>query len=186
MHLAFLLSGGLGLVQKAEFGMAGSQAGYEVDLVAALPGEYSADMKNQDEQTKIINESRSMASNSHKALNTGPVGDGSSPISGNDPTTRHSGGGRFTQARPGYFRNPPPVYPEEARRQGREGLVLLRVTVNDEGKPESINILQSSGFVLLDDAAISAVKEWKFKPARFNGIPVESQVEVPMQFKLDS
>jgi TonB family protein len=91
---------------------------------------------------------------------------------------------RSTEASPSYFRNPLPIYPEAARRMRREGLVTLLVTVESNGLPSSITISNSSGHQALDDAAIRAVQNWKFKPGEINGAPVQSKVEIPVRFSL--
>jgi len=46
-------------------------------------------------------------------------------------------------------------------------------------------VQSSSGFASLDDAAVTAVKNWEFEPGRQDGEPVASRVEVPIQFQLD-
>ncbi len=84
----------------------------------------------------------------------------------------------------GYLRNPAPVYPPFAQDQGWEGSVLLNVFVLPNGKPKAIEILQSSGRKILDDAAIKAVQRWSFVPAKLDEVPVESWVEVPIDFRL--
>lgn len=190
IHVAFLFSGGLGLLQKAEFGMSGSDAGYEGDLIAALPVETGAMAPvSEPAFSQNIPAEDDLVSPDEKVVKeeaqSRPIGDGSSPVPGNDPITRRAGEGAFTEARPGYFRNPPPLYPEAARQEGQEGLVLLAVTVSEAGLTKAVSLAQSSGFQILDDAAAAAVRKWKFKPARINGIKVESEVEVPLQFKLD-
>jgi protein TonB len=82
--------------------------------------------------------------------------------------------------------NPNPAYPLEARRDRQEGLVILSVLVNEGGRPQQVLIAQSSGFVLLDRAAIDAVKQWQFSPARMADQALLSQVEIPIRFKLTS
>ncbi|MBI4027838.1 MAG: energy transducer TonB [Verrucomicrobia bacterium] len=111
-------------------------------------------------------------------------GDGSSDRSGRDTTTLQSDGGVATEARPDYLKNPPPSYPERARRLNQEGPVLLAVRVTSAGIPDSVEVDQSSGFPLLDAAAVQAVKKWRFNPARLGVIPVNSMVVVPIEFQL--
>jgi periplasmic protein TonB len=89
-----------------------------------------------------------------------------------------------TKADPNYFQNPPPEYPELARQMRQEGLVMLAVDVDREGMPIKVEILKSSGFRLLDQAALKAVRHWKFQPGSVGGIPVESTVSVPIRFQL--
>ncbi len=89
------------------------------------------------------------------------------------------------QANPDYFQNPPPEYPELAKQMRQEGLVLLAVDVDREGTPIKVEIKQSSGYRLLDQAAVRAVSHWKFQPGRMGDIPVESTVTVPIRFRLE-
>ena len=86
--------------------------------------------------------------------------------------------------RASYRSNPKPDYPEEARRQHQEGVVLLSVEVGTDGRPSSVSLKNSSGFPLLDQAAIQAVKRWTFEPARSGPLAVASRVDVPVRFNL--
>ena len=79
---------------------------------------------------------------------------------------------------------PKPPYPRMARKRGWQGLVVLRVQVDEGGVPCDIRIHQSSGFELLDEAAREAVKNWTFRPALKNGKAVASAVDVPLRFSL--
>ena len=94
--------------------------------------------------------------------------------------------GVTVSASPDYFRNPPPSYPEPARRRKHEGVVLLRVGVSENGLVTEVQLTKSSGFKELDEAALNAVKRWTFKPGTVLGRPVASQVEVPIRFELKS
>ncbi|MEZ5405958.1 MAG: energy transducer TonB [Verrucomicrobiia bacterium] len=80
--------------------------------------------------------------------------------------------------------NSPPLYPDIARQKGQEGLVLLQVQVSELGIPLDVQLIQSSRFPLLDQAALKSVRQWKFNPAQSNGHPIVSQVNVPIQFRL--
>lgn len=120
-----------------------------------------------------------------RSPNPGRSGDGSSPVPGSDATTRRSdGGAQDGQARPNYLRNPPPPYPEQARQKKQEGLVLIRVRVTPEGRAGSVQVDKSSGWPLLDQAALRAVRNWRFHPARAAGIAVASEVVIPVRFDL--
>lgn len=80
--------------------------------------------------------------------------------------------------------NPPPRYPYLARRQGQEGRVVLRVRVSARGDAKAVAIQRSSGYRLLDEAALEAVRKWRFVPASRGGSKVPAPVDVPISFKL--
>lgn len=92
--------------------------------------------------------------------------------------------GALPQAKPDYLRNPAPVYPEAARRNGWEGLVMLKVLVSREGVCEKISVIKSSGRSVLDESALHAVKDWKFLPARAGAMSFSSWIKVPVRFVL--
>jgi periplasmic protein TonB len=87
---------------------------------------------------------------------------------------------------PRYLRSPPPEYPFEARREKREGIVLLSVKVGLGGSPTAISLRHGSGIRALDEAAIRAVRSWLFQPATLGGQPFAAVVEVPVRFHLTS
>lgn len=96
------------------------------------------------------------------------------------------GQGSGVSARPDYNVNPKPLYPLIARRLGAQGVVLLRVQVREDGSVATVELARSSGFALLDDSAARTVREsWRFLPARVDGAPVASWVEVPIRFVLE-
>ena len=84
-----------------------------------------------------------------------------------------------------YLKNPPPVYPSAARRQGQQGRAILRVLVNVNGMADQVEIRKGSGFGALDAAALEAVKQWRFIPARQGDQPVAAWVLVPITFTLE-
>ncbi len=90
------------------------------------------------------------------------------------------------EASPNYFQNPSPPYPELAKQMRQEGLVLLAVDVDREGRPIKVEIEQSSGYRMLDQSALTAVNHWKFQPGRIGDLAVESKVTVPVRFKLQT
>jgi len=83
-----------------------------------------------------------------------------------------------------YRSNPKPEYPGEAKRLHQEGVVLLSVEVSAGGLATDVTLKRSSGFPMLDQAAIQAVKRWTFEPARAASFPVASRVDVPVRFSL--
>jgi periplasmic protein TonB len=84
-----------------------------------------------------------------------------------------------------YLRNPAPHYPLAARRTGEQGTATVRVLVTAEGLPARVELEKSSGSMHLDNAAIEAVKGWRFKPAQRGTEPVEGWVLVPIVFRLE-
>ena len=74
-------------------------------------------------------------------------------------------------------------YPDEARRQGIEGTVHVRVLVNRSGRPEDVMITKSSGRNLLDSAAVRTAKTFLFSPAILAEKAQKTWVMVPIEFK---
>lgn len=83
-----------------------------------------------------------------------------------------------------YLQNPAPVYPALSRKRGEHGVVLLRVYVLADGSADQIEIFESSGFSRLDEAAVRAVKRWRFVPAKLGDETVAAWVRVPVRFDL--
>jgi protein TonB len=113
------------------------------------------------------------------ATGLGLAGTGSGRKDGQGSTEN---GIALTRAR--YRDTPRPEYPESARREGREGRVLLRVLVDDQGRTRTVEIKGSSGSDALDRAAAEAIRRWRFHPARHGGRPVESWLRIPVEFRL--
>lgn len=78
-----------------------------------------------------------------------------------------------------------PAYPPMSRRLGETGKVVLRVTLNAQGRVAKATVNQSSGFNRLDEAALAAVREWRCTPAQRNGQAVESTALQPFNFVLE-
>ena len=89
------------------------------------------------------------------------------------------------EAVPLYRINPAPRYPVMARKRGYQGTVLLSVLVNKEGKVDILWLFKTSGYKILDNAAIEAVKDWTFEPGRKGDEAVAMWVEVPVKFELE-
>jgi TonB family protein len=87
-------------------------------------------------------------------------------------------------SRPGYAENPKPLYPQEARENGYEGEVVLRVEVLINGRVGQIEIKRSSGYELLDRSALTTVKQWRFIPAKKGEVPIPLWVNIPVKFQL--
>lgn len=92
--------------------------------------------------------------------------------------------GEILFVQPKYAENPRPIYPQEARRKGYEGEVVLRVEVLPNGRVGHIELKKSSGFELLDRSALATVKQWKFVPAKKGEAPIPLWVNIPIKFQL--
>ena len=79
-----------------------------------------------------------------------------------------------------------PTYPAAARRDGEEGTVRLKVLVDERGRPSDVQVARSSGFARLDDAAVSAVRRWRFQAATNGTTAVSAWTQVAITFKLTS
>lgn len=77
-----------------------------------------------------------------------------------------------------------PIYPAQSRRLGEEGTVKLRILVDTSGRPKQIQVLASSGFPHLDQAAQDAVRRWKFVAATDGTRAVEAWTQVGVTFRL--
>jgi protein TonB len=75
-----------------------------------------------------------------------------------------------------------PSYPEDARKAGIEGMVVVKVLVDTTGKVDKVDIIRS--VPKLDSAAIEAARKFRFNPARLDDQPVSSWMTIPFHFKL--
>ena len=76
-----------------------------------------------------------------------------------------------------------PVYPEIARRARIQGMVILEAIINKEGSVTDVKIIKSLNS-LLDEAAMTAVKQWKFDPGTQNDIPVDVIMNLTVIFQI--
>jgi protein TonB len=75
-----------------------------------------------------------------------------------------------------------PEYPEQARMQHVQGPVLLDVHMDREGAVQDVKLV--GGDPLLGEAAIAAVRQWRFKPQMVNGRAVEMETKITLRFTL--
>lgn len=96
------------------------------------------------------------------------------------------GNARTGIAAPGILSKVDPAYPPAARKAGLEGTVLLRIQILATGRPGDITVARSSGHGMLDEAAIAAVAQWRFVPAkdRSSGRTVTCITSLPVSFRL--
>ena len=77
-----------------------------------------------------------------------------------------------------------PEYPTLARQAEIEGIVLLKVTIDERGRVLSVVVLRSDAAVF-NDAAIASVKQWTFEPAEQSGNAVKATITIPLEFVLN-
>jgi protein TonB len=76
-----------------------------------------------------------------------------------------------------------PEYTDEAKKHKVEGTVTLLIVIDKKGDVVDAKVVKGLGHGL-DESAVVAVKEWKYKPAEKNGAPVSVKMEVTVDFYL--
>ncbi len=84
-----------------------------------------------------------------------------------------------------YLNNPKPRYPTASLRLEEQGKVIVRVFISSEGVPQQVVLGLSSGFTRLDQAALEAVKDWRFVPGKRAGVFESMWLDVPVVFKIN-
>ena len=97
--------------------------------------------------------------------------------------SQHSLGAQV-EATPLEFVNQAPAYPAIARRRGWEGVVIVQVRVEKDGHPSSVTVAQTSGYQMLDQAAVDTIRDWRFKPAKSGPLSFASTINIPVRFQL--
>lgn len=102
------------------------------------------------------------------------------------PGSRSTGGARIgVPSGIKSIRLPTPKYPLASRRAGEQGVVVLEVEVLEDGRAGNVLVDSEPGFPRLVQAAIAAVREARFEPAKVDGKPVRESVRIPFRFRLD-
>lgn len=212
-HIALFVCGGFVFAKPIEYAVEIGTGGVELSLIAAPAEPVMEDQiaieeppEPVEQERPVIPQPEDMPLPQHDAeeqkspepkvpeekkevqaaANSLFKGDGSSPVPGKDATTFYSSSGAITEAKPNYLKNPAPPYPLEAREKGWQGIVILKVAVDKFGRPMQVEKEQGSGYVILDEAALKAVKKWRFRPAQLGAIPIKSSVRVPIRFQIEN
>lgn len=163
------------------------------DFKMETPRPSMSDMKVQTSRPKLevvgTSPARSPADNAGSggkagsANSTSPANPAGSTASqsASQPSPRPSG--QTTDISP--IRMDPPEYPSRALRQRQEGSVTLEFTVNENGTTENISVVSANPPRLFDREAIRAVADWKFEPAKVNGVPQAQRIRHTIQFTLN-
>ncbi len=78
-----------------------------------------------------------------------------------------------------------PKYPRLAKRRGIQGVATYEVWLDEDGNQVKQALVSSSGALMLDEAALKAIKQWEFSPHIVNGRAMAHRVKIPVRFKLD-
>ena len=78
-----------------------------------------------------------------------------------------------------------PVYPAELKQQGITGTVILRAVISTTGEPLHPEVVNTTVHPGLAQAALDAVRQWRYEPTLLNGQPVEVVTTVTVTFELD-
>jgi TonB family protein len=79
---------------------------------------------------------------------------------------------------------PEPVYPAELQQLGIEGSVVIRTIVSKTGEPTRLQVINTEIDSRLAQAALDAVRQWRYQPTLLNGEPVDIETNVTVSFKL--
>jgi len=83
-----------------------------------------------------------------------------------------------------YIVPPAPVYPRISARMREAGRAVVRVFIDEGGLPRTVQLATSSGFARLDDAALAAVRNSRFRPWLDDGVAVAAWANIPIEFEL--
>ncbi|MBU6390944.1 MAG: energy transducer TonB [Planctomycetota bacterium] len=160
IHSVLFFVGGKHFVKPVQYSVQSANGSIDVDLVAALP----------QPEADAVKSVTSITEQQQETVKTIPHP--------SQETIR-------TKSKPGYFQNRPPKYPPLAKQMHQEGLVMLMVEIDQKGVPVKVEVKQSSGYQLLDQAALEAVRHWRFQSERIGDLPIESKVTIPVRFRLE-
>lgn len=125
--------------------------------------------------------SPSLNSSSNKDSPSLIADEGDSSLAGKEGVSRLAVG-NARQA----LHNPKPHYPLASRRLKEQGLVVVKLCVNDQGFVGEASVSKSSGFQNLDQSALKALSQWKFTPITSHSNNLSSQCfQTPVQFTLE-
>ena len=83
-----------------------------------------------------------------------------------------------------YLVAPAPVYSRISAKMRESGKAVVRVFIDEAGLPRNVQLAASTGFARLDEAALAAVRNCRFKPSLENGVAVAGWAAVPIEFEL--
>ena len=84
-----------------------------------------------------------------------------------------------------YLQNPPPPYPALSKRLNEQGKTTVKVLIRANGLPQRAEIVRSSGFERLDQAALATVMRWRYVPGKRGGVAEDMWFNVPINWVLE-
>jgi len=167
----------LGLSPATAAQQAGAAANGEALLAVASDREVLAYVRLKPGGVGYV--SAGAATQGLKVLSFGKSGDVASATGGQQEAIRVGG----AIAMPAKISSVPPVYPPAAKIARVEGVVELEIVVGSTGSVESVNVIR--GIPLITDAAVHAVKQWKYAPTVVNGTAVPVKMTTKVSFTLN-
>jgi TonB family protein len=159
-------------------------------LTTVPAGDYTVEVQKPGFQTARLNSNGARPQQTNIVLEIGPVNQaldvvGDVPAPAAPPThgpQRIRVGGNVQPAR--LLEHVKPVYPEDLQKQGIEGTVLIHAVISIDGRVLSATVMNSAISKELADAALDAVRQWRYAPVLLNGVPVEVVTTVAVNFTL--
>ena len=152
-----------------------------VSAVAAVP-------TNVQAAPQAMGNAATAGPSSEGAAAGGGSVEGGSPSDGQSAASGSGGGTAPAATRvlpPRILRQTEPAYPESLRQQRIEGRVAVRMLVLEDGSVGDANVVSSSGYGEMDEAALDAVRQWQFVPARQEGgSAVRCRTTLSVSFRL--
>jgi protein TonB len=87
--------------------------------------------------------------------------------------------------KPSLVARPNVNYPEFAKRKNLTGYVVVNLLINEEGRVETSQILESNPPSIFDASALNSVRDWRFSPALYKGVPVKVWVRQKIRFEFN-
>jgi protein TonB len=153
----------------------------EIKPTAQLDPAKSDSAGNPDSPSQGLGKIAGTGADTAASSGEGPSGGAGNGSSGKGALERTFG----SPDGPSFLHKVVPSYPALAKRLEKEGTVLLRVTIDEQGRPHEIEVLQKAGFGF-DEEAVKAVKDSSFVPAKRDGKPLACRALLPIRFVLKS
>jgi protein TonB len=151
----------------------------EIKPTAQLDPAQSGSPGNPDSPSQGLGKIASTGAATAAFSGDGPPGGAGNGSGGNGSLERTFG----SADGPSFLHKVVPSYPALAKRLEKEGTVLLRVTIDEQGRPLEIVVLKKAGFGF-DEEAVKAVKDSSFVPAKRDGKPLVCRALLPIRFVL--